>query len=73
MGREVCSVFSKDFYEHAVCVLVFPSISFADCSGFAADAGQTFGVSLKRDPETRKVLDSIWSVKRALSRQNQVW
>ena len=28
----------------------------ADCSGFAADAGQTFGVSLKRDPETRKVL-----------------
>ena len=28
----------------------------ADCSSFAADAGQTFGVSLKRDPETRKVL-----------------
>jgi hypothetical protein len=38
-----------------VCLL-FPSISFADCSGFAADVGQTFGVSLKRDPETRKVL-----------------
>ena len=36
--------------------LLFPSISFADCSGFAADVGQTFGVSLKRDPETRKVL-----------------
>jgi len=28
----------------------------ADCSGFAADVGRTFGVSLKRDPETRKVL-----------------
>ena len=63
----------ENYGVHARCVRAFTSISFADCSGFAADTGQTFGVSLKRDPETRKFLDSIWSVKQALSRQNQVW
>ena len=45
----------------AILIVFFPFLSMAtlakaDCSGFAADAGQTFGVSLKRDPETRKVL-----------------
>ena len=47
---------AKTFMSTLFACLFFPSISFADCSGFAADAGQTFGVSLKRDPETRKVL-----------------
>ena len=52
------SKFSRFFF---ISIVFFPFVSVAtlvqaDCSGFAADAGQTFGVSLKRDPETRQVL-----------------
>ena len=44
-----------------ISIVFFPIISVAtlvqaDCSSFAEDVGQTFGVSLKRDPETRRVL-----------------